>query len=194
MLLGLPGGARLPGRRHRHPAHGGRWPASSARARCCASGRRTRTRGARSRWAASRGEVAFEDVHVRLRGGPRRCCSGISFRAEPGTVTALVGPSGSGKSTIIGLIAAFHAPGARARSPWTAWTSPRSASTPTARQLGRGAPGDVPLRRHHPRERRLLAARTPPRRRSCRPAAWRAWTSSRSSSRRATTRSWASAG
>jgi len=28
----------------------------------------------------------------------------VSFRSEPGTVTALVGPSGSGKSTIIGLI------------------------------------------------------------------------------------------
>ncbi len=35
----------------------------------------------------------------------------VSFRAEPGTVTALVGPSGSGKSTIIGLVAAFHTPG-----------------------------------------------------------------------------------
>ena len=34
----------------------------------------------------------------------------ISFRSEPGTVTALVGPSGSGKSTIIGLIAAFYVP------------------------------------------------------------------------------------
>jgi subfamily B ATP-binding cassette protein MsbA len=34
----------------------------------------------------------------------------VSFRAEPGTVTALVGPSGAGKSTIIGLVAAFHAP------------------------------------------------------------------------------------
>ncbi len=34
----------------------------------------------------------------------------ISFRSEPGTVTALVGPSGSGKSTIISLAAAFHTP------------------------------------------------------------------------------------
>jgi len=34
----------------------------------------------------------------------------ITFRSEPGTVTALVGPSGSGKSTIIGLIAAFYVP------------------------------------------------------------------------------------
>ena len=34
----------------------------------------------------------------------------VSFRSEPGTVTALVGPSGSGKSTIIGLISAFYRP------------------------------------------------------------------------------------
>ncbi|MDQ2869465.1 MAG: ATP-binding cassette domain-containing protein, partial [Acidobacteriota bacterium] len=35
---------------------------------------------------------------------------GISFLAEPGTSTALVGPSGSGKSTMIGLVAAFYRP------------------------------------------------------------------------------------
>jgi ABC-type multidrug transport system fused ATPase/permease subunit len=34
----------------------------------------------------------------------------VSFRSQPGTVTALVGPSGAGKSTIIGLIAAFYVP------------------------------------------------------------------------------------
>ncbi len=34
----------------------------------------------------------------------------VSYRSEPGTVTALVGPSGAGKSTIIGLIAAFYVP------------------------------------------------------------------------------------
>src|SRR5262249_18309222 len=34
----------------------------------------------------------------------------VSFRSDPGTVTALVGPSGSGKSTIISLVAAFHTP------------------------------------------------------------------------------------
>jgi subfamily B ATP-binding cassette protein MsbA len=35
---------------------------------------------------------------------------GISFQADPGTVTALVGSSGSGKSTIISLLCAFHIP------------------------------------------------------------------------------------
>jgi subfamily B ATP-binding cassette protein MsbA len=34
----------------------------------------------------------------------------ISFEAEPGTLTALVGSSGSGKSTMISLLAAFHKP------------------------------------------------------------------------------------
>jgi subfamily B ATP-binding cassette protein MsbA len=34
----------------------------------------------------------------------------VSFKSEPGTVTALVGPSGAGKSTIIGLLAAFYVP------------------------------------------------------------------------------------
>ncbi len=35
---------------------------------------------------------------------------GVSFVAQPGTSTALVGPSGSGKSTMIGLVAAFYRP------------------------------------------------------------------------------------
>jgi subfamily B ATP-binding cassette protein MsbA len=62
-----------------------------------------------SELARLRGEVAFEEVRFEYEAG-RPVLNRISFRAEPGTVTALVGPSGSGKSTIIGLIAAFHAP------------------------------------------------------------------------------------
>ena len=56
-----------------------------------------------------RGEVAFEDVRFAYEEG-QPVLKGVSFRSEPGTVTALVGPSGSGKSTIIGLAAAFHVP------------------------------------------------------------------------------------
>ena len=56
-----------------------------------------------------RGEIVFDDVRFAYDPG-KSVLRGVSFRAEPGTVTALVGPSGSGKSTIIGLIAAFHVP------------------------------------------------------------------------------------
>src|SRR5271157_4346623 len=55
------------------------------------------------------GRVAFDDVHFSYEPG-KEVLHGISFFAEPGTVTALVGPSGSGKSTIIGLISAFYTP------------------------------------------------------------------------------------
>jgi ABC-type multidrug transport system fused ATPase/permease subunit len=55
------------------------------------------------------GSVVFDDVTFAYDPG-RTVLKGISFRADPGTVTALVGPSGSGKSTIIGLILAFHTP------------------------------------------------------------------------------------
>ena len=62
--------------------------------------------------------VALNDVHGRLEfehvsfsyDGNRTVLRDVSFRAEPGTVTALVGSSGSGKSTIIGLISAFYVP------------------------------------------------------------------------------------
>jgi subfamily B ATP-binding cassette protein MsbA len=55
------------------------------------------------------GYVEFEEVRFAYDGGPP-VLHDVSFRAEPGTITALVGSSGSGKSTIIGLIAAFHVP------------------------------------------------------------------------------------
>ena len=58
-----------------------------------------------------RGEVVFEEVRFAYGEG-KEVLHGVSFRAEPGTVTALVGPSGSGKSTIIGLVAAFQSPSA----------------------------------------------------------------------------------
>jgi ABC-type multidrug transport system fused ATPase/permease subunit len=55
------------------------------------------------------GRVEFDDVRFSYEPG-KEVLHGISFRAEPGTVTALVGPSGSGKSTIIGLVSAFYTP------------------------------------------------------------------------------------
>ena len=55
------------------------------------------------------GTVEFEDVSFSYD-GVREVLHNLSFRADPGTVTALVGSSGSGKSTIIGLISAFYVP------------------------------------------------------------------------------------
>ena len=101
----------------------------------------------------------------------------VSLRAAPGTVTALVGPSGAGKSTIIGLVCAFHAPTAgRVLVDGVDLATVRldSYRTPPRRRPA----GDLPLRRHDPRERRLLAARRRARRRSSRPAASPASTSS----------------
>jgi subfamily B ATP-binding cassette protein MsbA len=55
------------------------------------------------------GQVVMEDVTFAYD-SRKEVLHEVSFRSEPGTVTALVGPSGSGKSTIIGLIAAFYVP------------------------------------------------------------------------------------
>jgi subfamily B ATP-binding cassette protein MsbA len=55
------------------------------------------------------GTVRFEGVEFAYDPG-KPVLHGISFLAEPGTVTALVGSSGSGKSTIISLLCAFHTP------------------------------------------------------------------------------------
>ncbi len=55
------------------------------------------------------GRVEFDEVSFSYDGS-REVLHKVSFVAEPGTVTALVGSSGSGKSTTIGLIAAFHVP------------------------------------------------------------------------------------
>jgi subfamily B ATP-binding cassette protein MsbA len=57
------------------------------------------------------GDVRFTDVRFSYE-ADKPVLHGVSFHAEPGTVTALVGSSGSGKSTIISLICAFHAPDA----------------------------------------------------------------------------------
>ena len=55
------------------------------------------------------GEVLFENVSFAYDSG-KPVLHGVGFRADSGTVTALVGPSGAGKSTVIGLIAAFYTP------------------------------------------------------------------------------------
>jgi len=56
------------------------------------------------------GRIRFEEVEFAYQ-PEKPVLHGISFVADPGTVTALVGSSGSGKSTIISLLCAFHTPG-----------------------------------------------------------------------------------
>ncbi|MBS1805827.1 MAG: ABC transporter ATP-binding protein [Acidobacteria bacterium] len=55
------------------------------------------------------GNVRFENVEFAYE-TDKPVLHGISFEAEQGTVTALVGSSGSGKSTVISLVCAFHTP------------------------------------------------------------------------------------
>jgi ABC-type multidrug transport system fused ATPase/permease subunit len=55
------------------------------------------------------GQVVMEEVSFAYD-SRKEVLREVSFRSDPGTVTALVGPSGAGKSTIIGLIAAFYVP------------------------------------------------------------------------------------
>jgi subfamily B ATP-binding cassette protein MsbA len=70
-----------------------------------------------------RGRVAFENVSFAYE-KDKPVLHEVSFVAEPGTVTALVGSSGSGKSTIIGLITAFHSP-----NEGTVWMDGKDLST-----------------------------------------------------------------
>jgi len=51
--------------------------------------------------------VEFDDVHFAYR-PDEPVLRGLSFAAEPGKLTALVGPSGGGKTTIINLILRFY--------------------------------------------------------------------------------------
>jgi ABC-type bacteriocin/lantibiotic exporter with double-glycine peptidase domain len=55
------------------------------------------------------GQIVFEHVDFEYEKG-KPVLDDVSFVAQPGSVTALVGSSGSGKSTIIGLAAAFYKP------------------------------------------------------------------------------------
>jgi subfamily B ATP-binding cassette protein MsbA len=64
---------------------------------------------ARRQVAEVKGDVVFEDVSFEyVTDVP--VLRNVSFRAAPGSTTALVGSSGAGKSTVIGLVMAFHRP------------------------------------------------------------------------------------
>jgi subfamily B ATP-binding cassette protein MsbA len=55
------------------------------------------------------GAVAFEGVSFEYVPGVP-VLRNVSFRAEAGTTTAIVGPSGAGKTTMLSLLMAFHRP------------------------------------------------------------------------------------
>ncbi|MBA2682718.1 MAG: ABC transporter ATP-binding protein, partial [Ktedonobacteraceae bacterium] len=55
-----------------------------------------------------RGYVEFRDVTFSYPGAEKPALSNISFRANPGEVTAIIGGTGSGKSTLVSLIPRFY--------------------------------------------------------------------------------------
>lgn len=55
-----------------------------------------------------RGYVEFRDVAFSYPGAEQPAISNISFSANPGETTAIIGGTGSGKSTLISLIARFY--------------------------------------------------------------------------------------
>jgi ATP-binding cassette subfamily B protein len=57
---------------------------------------------------AERGHVAFQDVTFSYDGGEEPALCNISFDAEPGETTAIIGSTGSGKTTLVSLIPRFY--------------------------------------------------------------------------------------
>jgi ATP-binding cassette subfamily B protein len=57
---------------------------------------------------AAGGRVEFQDVTFQYAGADEPALTGVSFIANPGEVTAIVGGTGSGKSTLVGLIPRFY--------------------------------------------------------------------------------------
>ncbi|MGN0342544.1 MAG: ABC transporter ATP-binding protein [Roseburia sp.] len=56
----------------------------------------------------SKGVVRFEHVSFRYPGADEDVLHDISFTAEPGKVTAIIGSTGAGKSTLVNLIPRFY--------------------------------------------------------------------------------------
>lgn len=55
-----------------------------------------------------KGVIEFDNVTFHYPGAKETALDGISFRAEPGKVTAIIGNTGSGKTTILNLILRFY--------------------------------------------------------------------------------------
>ncbi len=63
----------------------------------------------------ARGEVVFEDVAFGYEGGDgeppaRMILRGVSLRARPGQITAIVGATGAGKTSLVSLLSRFYDP------------------------------------------------------------------------------------
>lgn len=58
--------------------------------------------------AEVRGVVEFKDVTFRYPGAEEAVLSNITFKAEPGKTTAIVGGTGAGKTTLLNLIMRFY--------------------------------------------------------------------------------------
>ena len=110
------------------------------------------------------GRVEFDDVHFGYR-PDEPVLRGMSFVAEPGKMTALVGPSGGGKSTILNLILRFYE--ANSGVDHDRRTEHRERVAPLAAPADRLCrTGRVPVPRHDPREHRLRQDRTRPKTKS----------------------------
>lgn len=57
---------------------------------------------------SARGRVEFRNVTFAYPGADDNALEGISFVAEPGTTTAVIGSTGSGKSSLVNLIPRFY--------------------------------------------------------------------------------------
>jgi ATP-binding cassette subfamily B protein len=58
--------------------------------------------------APFRGTVEFRDVSFRYPGADEDVLHGLTFTAQPGQTTAIIGSTGSGKSTVVNLIPRFY--------------------------------------------------------------------------------------